>query len=133
MIPELLTGEPSLVVERIHELPTLPDIYQRLSSTIDKPFSSIWEIERIVRQDPVITARLLHFVNSPLYGLEYSSIHCRGRNSNRWIRRSQTIDSHDKCHRYVPTRKRGDLVAPSILETLPWRGGSRTATRHVGR
>ena len=45
MIPELLTGEPSLVVERIHELPTLPDIYQRLSSTIDKPFSSIWEID----------------------------------------------------------------------------------------
>ena len=69
MIPELLTGEPSLVVERIHELPTLPDIYQRLSSTIDKPFSSVWEIERIVRQDPVSTARLLHFVNSPLYGL----------------------------------------------------------------
>lgn len=69
MIPELLTGEPPLVVERIHELPTLPDIYQRLSSTIDNPFSSLWEIERIVRQDPVITARLLHFVNSPLYSL----------------------------------------------------------------
>ncbi len=69
MIPELLTGEPPFVVERIHELPTLPEIYQRLASTIDNPFSSIWEIERIVRQDPVITARLLHFVNSPLYRL----------------------------------------------------------------
>jgi putative nucleotidyltransferase with HDIG domain len=69
MIPELLTGEPPLVVERIHELPTLPEIYQRLSATIDDPFSSIWEIERIVRQDPVITARLLHFVNSPLYSV----------------------------------------------------------------
>jgi len=69
MISELLTGEPPLVVERIHELPTLPDIYQRLAATIDNPFSSIWEIERIVRQDPVITTRLLHFVNSPLYCL----------------------------------------------------------------
>ncbi|MBM4254281.1 MAG: HDOD domain-containing protein [Deltaproteobacteria bacterium] len=69
MIPELLTGEPALVVERIHDLPTLPEVYQRLSSTIDNPFFSLWEIERIIRQDPVITARLLHFVNSPLYSL----------------------------------------------------------------
>lgn len=69
MIPELLTGEPSLIAERIHELPTLPDIYQRLSSMIDNPFFSIWEIERIVRQDPVTTTRLLHLINSPLYSL----------------------------------------------------------------
>ncbi|MGE0822811.1 MAG: HDOD domain-containing protein [Candidatus Binatia bacterium] len=69
MIPELLTGEPTLVVERINELPTLPEIYHRLSLTIDEPFSSLWEIERIVRQDPTITARILHIVNSPLYTL----------------------------------------------------------------
>jgi len=69
MIPELLTGEPSLITERIHELPTLPDIYQRLSSMIDNPLSSIWEVERLVRQDPVTTTRLLHLINSPLYSL----------------------------------------------------------------
>ena len=69
MISELLTGEPPIVVERIHELPTLPEVYQRLSSTIDKPFSSIWEIERLIRQDPAITTRLLHVVNSPLYSV----------------------------------------------------------------
>ena len=69
MIPELLTGEPSLIAERIHDLPTLPAIYQRVSATIDSPFASLWEIERIIRQDPAITARLLHFTNSPLYSL----------------------------------------------------------------
>lgn len=69
MIPELLTGEPPLVVERIHELPTLPEIYNRLVSTIDDPFSSIWEVERIIRQDPPMTARILRLVNSSLYSL----------------------------------------------------------------
>jgi putative nucleotidyltransferase with HDIG domain len=69
MIPELLTGEPPLVVERIHELPTLPEIYHRLVATIDDPFSSIWEVERIIRQDPAMTARILRLVNSSLYGL----------------------------------------------------------------
>jgi putative nucleotidyltransferase with HDIG domain len=69
MISELLTGEPPIIVERIHELPTLPEVYQRLSSTIDKPFSSLWEVERLIRQDPAITARLLQVVNSPLYSV----------------------------------------------------------------
>lgn len=51
------------------QLPTLPEVYTRVVAVIDNPRSSIWEIEKIVRQDPVVTAKILRLVNSPWYGL----------------------------------------------------------------
>lgn len=68
MTPELSPEEP-LSFDRIHELPTLPEVYSRLVAIIDDPYSSVWDVERIVRQDPAVTAKILRLVNSLLYGL----------------------------------------------------------------
>lgn len=68
-----MTAEPSsveqLLLARVHELPTLPEIYARVVAVIDDPRSSVWDVERIVRQDPAVTAKILRLVNSPIYGL----------------------------------------------------------------
>ncbi|MBI3304017.1 MAG: HDOD domain-containing protein [Deltaproteobacteria bacterium] len=61
--------EGPLPFDRIRELPTVPEVYSRVVAVIDNPRSSVWEVEKIVRQDPAITAKILRLVNSPLYGL----------------------------------------------------------------
>jgi putative nucleotidyltransferase with HDIG domain len=69
MTSEFAIGEVTRVVEQVGTLPTLPEIYSRLSKAIDDPGSSVWDAERIVREDLTITARILQLVNSPLYSL----------------------------------------------------------------
>lgn len=59
----------SVALRRVRDLPTLPEIYQRLVAVLDDPRSSVWDAERIIRQDPPVTAKVLRLVNSYLYGL----------------------------------------------------------------
>lgn len=59
----------SVALRQVHDLPTLPEVYQRLVTVLDDPRSSMWDAERIIRQDPPVTAKVLRLVNSSLYGL----------------------------------------------------------------
>jgi putative nucleotidyltransferase with HDIG domain len=59
----------SVSLKQVQDLPTLPEVYQRLVAVLDDPRSLVWDAERIVRQDPPVTAKILRLVNSPLYGL----------------------------------------------------------------
>jgi len=72
MAPELTVGEQGFCIERIRDLPSLPDVYSRLIAVLDNPRSSVWDAEEIVRQDPAVTAKLLRLANSPIYGLRSS-------------------------------------------------------------
>jgi HD-like signal output (HDOD) protein len=56
-------------LKQVQDLPTLPEVYQRLVAVLDDPRSLVWDAERVVRQDPPVTAKILRLVNSPLYGL----------------------------------------------------------------
>jgi len=47
---------------------SLPLIYERLTSVINHPRSSIADITRIISEDQGLTARLLKLANSPLFG-----------------------------------------------------------------
>lgn len=47
---------------------TLPEIYFRVRDVVDDPESTMDDLADVLKLDPAISARLLHIVNSPLYG-----------------------------------------------------------------
>lgn len=50
-------------------LPTPPETYLRLSELLNSPYCDIDEIAKIVEQDPGLTTKLLHLVNSAQFGI----------------------------------------------------------------
>ena len=50
-------------------LVSLPDIYIRLRSLLDRPDYALAEVGALIGQDPGLTARLLRLVNSPYFGV----------------------------------------------------------------
>ena len=55
-------------ITREAELVSLPDIYIKLRNVLDDPDFAMAEVAVIISQDPAITLRLLHLVNSSFYG-----------------------------------------------------------------
>lgn len=49
-------------------LPSVPENYLRLTEILASPFSDLNEISKIVEQDPGLTTKLLHVVNSAQFG-----------------------------------------------------------------
>ena len=56
------------LVAHIEALASLPTVYLRLREAIDSEDGSMEEVARIIAADPALTVRLLHVVNSALYG-----------------------------------------------------------------
>lgn len=52
----------------IHEIPTLPVIYQELFRKMQDPEVSVSQIAAVITQDQALTAKILHLVNSAFYG-----------------------------------------------------------------
>lgn len=50
-------------------LPTPPEIYLKLTDLLNSPYCDIDDITRIVEQDPGLTTKLLHLVNSAQFGI----------------------------------------------------------------
>lgn len=50
------------------KLSTLPDVYKHILDAISKPYSSAYDIEKVIRTDTNLSARLLKIVNSAFYG-----------------------------------------------------------------
>ncbi len=63
-------------LDKIEDLPTIPNTLHRVLSSIDEVTTSAQSMEEIIREDPVLTAKILKIANSPYYGLvtEVSSI-----------------------------------------------------------
>ncbi|MBM4124320.1 MAG: HDOD domain-containing protein [Nitrospira sp.] len=55
-------------MEKIADLPTLPQIVQRLVAASNRPDSSAEELGRIVEKDQAMAAKVLKLANSPYYG-----------------------------------------------------------------
>ncbi len=55
-------------ITREAELLSLPDIYLKLRNVLDDPDFAMAEVAIVISQDPAITLRLLHLVNSSFYG-----------------------------------------------------------------
>jgi HD-like signal output (HDOD) protein len=58
----------SRIVKETDSIYSLPVIYERLTSVINHPRSSIADITRIISEDQGLTARLLKLSNSPMFG-----------------------------------------------------------------
>lgn len=56
------------LVARIASLASLPTVYLRIREALESREASLSDVAMTISADPAITARLLHVVNSPLYG-----------------------------------------------------------------
>ncbi|HNC67754.1 MAG TPA: HDOD domain-containing protein, partial [Thauera aminoaromatica] len=56
------------LVSQIEALTSLPDVYMRVREQLESPAGSVVTVARLVSADPALSARLLHLVNSPLFG-----------------------------------------------------------------
>jgi HD-like signal output (HDOD) protein len=50
------------------KLSTLPNIYRQIINALAKPSSSVYDIEKVIRTDTNLAARVLKIVNSAFYG-----------------------------------------------------------------
>jgi HD-like signal output (HDOD) protein len=64
----------SEILTAIENIPAMPAIVQRILEMVADNASSAADIERLIRQDMVISARLLRLVNSPFYGLGHNVV-----------------------------------------------------------
>jgi putative nucleotidyltransferase with HDIG domain len=61
-------ASPQALVDRLGELAAFPDIYFRISETLQRPNVSAVDVSKVVSSDMILSARLLKVVNSPFYG-----------------------------------------------------------------
>lgn len=57
------------VIERTSGLPSFPALYTQVTEELESEEPSIQRIGSIVSRDPGLTAKMLHLINSPFYGL----------------------------------------------------------------
>ena len=57
------------LTRRVHDLPTLPAVYQQVEALTRDPSASSAQLSQLLSRDPVLTARLLRVVNSARYAL----------------------------------------------------------------
>jgi len=55
-------------IDKIENLPTIPPILRKILTVIEDPRVSLQKITEFVSSDPILTARILKMVNSPVYG-----------------------------------------------------------------
>ena len=55
-------------IEHMGALPTIPTVVRKLLEMFENPKISLAEIATIISQDPVLAAKILKVVNSPIYG-----------------------------------------------------------------
>lgn len=55
-------------LDRIEDLPTLPDVVAKLNRLLSDPSSSAADINDVLAQDIALSAKILKLVNSPYYG-----------------------------------------------------------------
>jgi len=60
--------EPKTLVSGFIHLTSLPEIYQRIATMLERPDYSVDALGTLISQDPALSARLLKIVNSPYYG-----------------------------------------------------------------
>jgi HD-like signal output (HDOD) protein len=58
-----------IILNRIHDLPTLPAIVYELTQVINDPMSSTSDVEKIMAKDQSMTTKVLKLVNSAYYAI----------------------------------------------------------------
>jgi putative nucleotidyltransferase with HDIG domain len=66
---ELKEKKMKLVVNRVHNLPTPPVVFEQISKVINDPDTSAYDVANIISEDPALTAKILRLTNSSFYGI----------------------------------------------------------------
>ena len=64
------SGAHEIVLKRIRDIPSLPDVVNRILAIISKPNTPASEIARLISYDPGLTSKVLRMVNSAAYGFQ---------------------------------------------------------------
>jgi len=59
-----------IILKRIRDIPSLPDVVSRILGVISKPTTPASEIARLISYDPGLTSKVLRMVNSAAYGFQ---------------------------------------------------------------
>jgi putative nucleotidyltransferase with HDIG domain len=62
-------ANPEIILEQLRDLPSLPEIYIRVSGLLNDEESTAQKIGDTVQSDPSLTSKILKVVNSAYYGL----------------------------------------------------------------
>ncbi|TAJ16788.1 MAG: HDOD domain-containing protein [Planctomycetota bacterium] len=57
------------LVGKVDTLPSVPEIYQRLTAVLHAPGAGVPEVADVIEQDPAMSLKLLQLVNSAFFGL----------------------------------------------------------------
>jgi len=59
----------NVLLEKLHDIPTLPIVATKVTELINDPNSSSSDIADVLKKDQVLTAKVLKLINSPYYGI----------------------------------------------------------------
>jgi putative nucleotidyltransferase with HDIG domain len=63
-------GSYEIILKRIRDIPSLPDVVTRILAVIGKATTPASEIARLISYDPGLTSKVLRMVNSAAYGFQ---------------------------------------------------------------
>ena len=55
------------IISQVDQLPSVPDVYIRLSEVLDDPNSTASDVAEVIGRDPAIAAKILQIANSPIF------------------------------------------------------------------
>ncbi|WMU93258.1 ribonuclease Y [Microcystis phage MaAM05] len=64
------SGAHELILKRIRDIPSLPDVVNRILAIINQPNTPASEIAKLISYDPGLTSKVLRMVNSAAYGFQ---------------------------------------------------------------
>lgn len=70
MEPKLSANQYDVFLRRVKDIPSLPDVVNRIVETLGQPEASASEVARLISYDPGLTSKFLRMVNSAAYGFQ---------------------------------------------------------------
>ncbi len=64
------SGAHEIVLKRIRDIPSLPEVVNRIMEVISRPNTPASEIAKLIALDPGLTSKVLRMVNSAAYGFQ---------------------------------------------------------------
>jgi HD-like signal output (HDOD) protein len=83
--------EVAKLVEKIEDLPTLPEILNRVSAVVNDPKSSAADLAKVIATDGALSAKILKLANSPAYGFSRKITDIKHAVTMIGLRETQTL------------------------------------------